>query len=57
MVGFVGFAPTGCPSLVEVNMMEDLRDTLGVLLEADVGAVDRDAVAGLLRKLKADGSA
>ena len=30
-------------------MMEDLRDTLGVLLEADVGAADRDAVAGLLR--------
>ena len=31
-------------------MMEDLRDTLGVLLEADVGAADRDAVAGLLRR-------
>ncbi len=31
-------------------MMEDLRVTLGVLLEADVGAADRDAVAGLLRR-------
>ncbi len=31
-------------------MMEDLRDTLGVLLEADVGAADRDAVAGFLRQ-------
>ncbi len=31
-------------------MMESLRDTLGVLLEADVGAADRDAVAGLLRR-------
>jgi len=31
-------------------MMESLRDTLGVLLEADVGAADRDAVAGFLRK-------
>ena len=31
-------------------MMESLRDTLGVLLEADVGAADRDAVAGFLRQ-------
>ena len=31
-------------------MMENLRDTLGVLLEADVGAADRDAVAGFLRQ-------
>ncbi len=31
-------------------MMESLRDTLGVLLEADVGAADRDAVAKLLRR-------
>ncbi len=31
-------------------MMESLRDTLGVLLEADVGAADRDAVAGLVRR-------
>ena len=30
--------------------MESLRDTLGVLLEADVGVADRDAVAGLLRQ-------
>jgi len=30
--------------------MESLRDTLEVLLEADVGAADRDAVAGLLRQ-------
>ena len=29
-------------------MMEDLRDTLAVLLEADVGAADRDAVAGFV---------
>src|SRR4051794_26636616 len=31
-------------------MMEDLRDSLGVLLAADVGAADRDAVAGLLKQ-------
>ena len=31
-------------------MMEDLRDTLSVLLAADVGAADRDAVAGFLRQ-------
>src|SRR3954447_24357841 len=31
-------------------MMEDLRGSLGVLLEADVGAADRDAVAGLLKQ-------
>ncbi len=31
-------------------MDEDLRDALGVLLEADVGAADRDAVADLLRQ-------
>jgi hypothetical protein len=31
-------------------MMESLRDTLAVLLEADVGAADRDAVNGLLRQ-------
>ena len=33
-----------------VKTMVNLRDTLAVLLEADVGAADRDAVAGLLRQ-------
>ena len=31
-----------------VKTMVNLGDTLAVLLEADVGAADRDAVAGLL---------
>ena len=33
-----------------VKTMVNLGDTLAVLLEADVGAADRDAVAGLLRR-------
>ena len=33
-----------------MKTMVNVGDTLAVLLEADVGAADRDAVAGLLRQ-------